>query len=351
MSLQNATSNAPLLRGFTANKYAAGQQFESPRRNVFREFNISVKAESSSATAFMAAGQEKRPQNKNGEFYVDTGCIDCGACSWIAQSTFRRIDEHYAVYNQPSCEEQRLEALQAMISCPTTSIHTKSPPGDILQAQMSFPLPIDEKRLPGVYHCGYHSNKSNGTTPYLIIHPKGNILVDSPRYAESLAHYIECLGGARYMFLTHSNSVGDHARWGKRLRCDRIMHVYEVDIYTADIELMLEGQGPWSIFSDFDIIFTPGHTKGSVSLFYKPLKALFTGDLLAVSTDNKLDILKECNNHSVKQQLDCIRHLLDLDFLWILPGHGRRIEFKTLEEKNGTLEKLLASGSGNHQIL
>ncbi|GLJ32179.1 hypothetical protein SUGI_0647840 [Cryptomeria japonica] len=348
MSLQSAVTQKAWLAGF---KHSKGFRFGSPCRNAFRELNVSLKAESGVAAESITTQRKKRPQNKDGEFYVDTRCIECGACCWMAQSTFKRIDEQCAVYDQPSCAEERLEALQAMISCPTASIHSKSPAADILQAQMSLPLPINKKTLPGVYHCGYHSIKSNGATPYLIVHPKGNILVGSPRYSECLAYYIEHLGGARYMFLTRGDGAADHARWAKRLRCDRIMHIYEVGMSTADIELMLEGQGPWSIFSDFDIIFTPGHSKGSVSLFYKPLKALFTGDLLIVSTDSKLDVLEECNSLAAKQQLDCIRHLLDLDFQWILPGHGRRIEFKDSKQKNYALEKLLARENVIHQLV
>ena len=37
--------------------------------------------------------------------------------------------------------------------------------------------------------------------------------------------------------------------------------MWQVGMCTADVELMLDGQGPWSIFSDFDVIFTPGHSK------------------------------------------------------------------------------------------
>lgn len=37
---------------------------------------------------------------------------------------------------------------QALLSCPTSSIHTEKPPKDILQVQNMFPLPIDDKLLP-----------------------------------------------------------------------------------------------------------------------------------------------------------------------------------------------------------
>ena len=70
------------------------------------------------------------------------------------------------------------------------------------EEQHSFPLPIDAS-IPGVYHCGYHSRKSFGAASYFIQRPGGNILVDSPRFCETLASKLESLGGVRYIILTH----------------------------------------------------------------------------------------------------------------------------------------------------
>jgi glyoxylase-like metal-dependent hydrolase (beta-lactamase superfamily II) len=48
-------------------------------------------------------------------------------------------------------------------------------------------------------------------------------------------------------------------------------------------EWQLEGEGPWELGDDVQLIFTPGHTAGCVSLLYRPDRALFTGDHLAYS--------------------------------------------------------------------
>ncbi|PIA35599.1 hypothetical protein AQUCO_03500154v1 [Aquilegia coerulea] len=194
----------------------------------------------------------------------------------------------------------------------------------------------------GVFHCGYHSEASYGATSYLIMHPQGNILVDSPRYTKQLAHNIEMLGGARYMFLTHRDDVADHEKWSKRLSCDRIIHSKEVDENTADAEMKLEGLGPWSLSNDFEFIHTPGHSEASVCLFYKPLKILFTGDHLC-EHENELSIMEMYNYFSVPVQLNSVRKLLYLDFEWILPGHGRRVQYKDNQEKNSALEAFLAT--------
>lgn len=294
--------------------------------------------------------KHKRPQNVEGDLYVNHTCIDCDVCRWMAPETFSRVDGQSAVYKQPDSAEERTAALQALLSCPVGSIRTEKPPSDILQVHSTMPLSIDEKCLPGVYHCGYHSKKSYGAASYLIKHPKGNILVDSPSFKEKLASKIDELGGARYMFLSHRDDVADHDKWAKRLSCDRILHINEVQSHTADVEIKLEGQGPWSLNPDVDLIFTPGHTEGSVSLSYKPLKALFTGDHLAASHNGELTYFEKYNWYSVEKQVQNIHPFLQMDFLWILPGHGRRIKFENINEKNAAIEKLL-SGVGLLQLV
>ncbi|KAL5669159.1 hypothetical protein ACJX0J_021380, partial [Zea mays] len=213
-------------------------------------------------------------------------CIDCQTCRWMAPEVFKRVDGKAAVAAQPSSEEERTKALQALLSCPTSSIHTEKPPKDILKVQNMFPLPIDDKLLPGVYLCGYNSEDSYGATSYLVIHPQGNILIDSPRYTPKLANNIEKLGGARYMFLTHIDDVADHRKWAEQLKCERIIH-------SGD---------------------------GSVCLYFKPLKVLFTGDHVAKSEESDdLNLFLMYSKQSVSLQLESIRKLLELEFEWLLP--------------------------------
>uniref|UniRef100_A0A0D9VN02 Metallo-beta-lactamase domain-containing protein n=1 Tax=Leersia perrieri TaxID=77586 RepID=A0A0D9VN02_9ORYZ len=291
-----------------------------------------------------ALDRRRRPQNVPGDFFVDHRCIDCQTCRWMAPEVFKRVDGKAAVAAQPISEEDRTKALQALLSCPTSSIHTEKPAKDILQVQDMFPIPIDTDLLPGVYLCGYHSQDSYGATSYLITHPDGNILVDSPRYTTKLADNIKKLGGARYMFLTHKDDVADHRKWAELLKCERIIHSGDVENVTVDVEWKLTGNGPWNIGADFELIHTPGHTEGSVCLFYKPLKALFTGDHVAKSEESDgLNLFRMYSKQSVGLQLDSLRKLLKLDFQWFLPGHGYRIHYKDVHAKDSAIESAIAS--------
>lgn len=294
--------------------------------------------------AVRAAASERSPRTENvdGDFFVDHTCIDCDTCRWMAPAVFNRQNGMSAVHQQPGDKRQRLEALQALLACPTASIRTREPPKDIGEANASFPLPIDEATLPGVFHCGYHSKKSYGATSYVIRAPGGNILVDSPRFAEPLARHLEEMGGVKYMFLTHRDDVADHDRWHARFGCERIIHDTEVGSSTRGVETKLQGSGPWALGPDADLIFTPGHTEGCVSLLYKPGQALFTGDHLCFSERmDSLSMMRGVNWYSVEKQLESTEKLRDVDFVWLLPGHGRRMKFDSIAQKNGMLDALL----------
>ncbi|KAH6809808.1 metallo-beta-lactamase family protein [Perilla frutescens var. frutescens] len=295
-----------------------------------------------SSTTYSKTRRVRRPQNVDGDLFVDSTCIDCDTCRWMAPEIFNRQDGMSAVFKQPSCHEERMRALQALLSCPTNSIRTEQPPRDILAVHKMFPSPIDEHKIQGVYHCGYHSEKSYGATSYLILRPEGNILIDSPRYTERLASNIKKMGGARLMFLTHKDDVADHDKWSKELGCARILHSEDVCDSTADVEMKLEGNGPWTLGSDVTLIHTPGHTKGFVCLLDKTRKVLFTGDHLLMD-EFGWSILDRYNWFSVSEQLKSVQKLLELDFEWILPGHGRRGSFSNAEERNMVLQAFLAA--------
>ena len=48
------------------------------------------------------------------------GCVaDCDTCRWMAPSVYSRIGDMTAVHAQPSTPEERLEAYQALLACPT----------------------------------------------------------------------------------------------------------------------------------------------------------------------------------------------------------------------------------------
>uniref|UniRef100_A0A3N7FDD2 Uncharacterized protein n=2 Tax=Populus trichocarpa TaxID=3694 RepID=A0A3N7FDD2_POPTR len=105
---------------------------------------------------------------------------------------FKRIGEMSAVvFKQPTSGEERLKALQALLSCPTSSIHTGKPAPDLFKHIRHFLHQLISRKyrlralsskalecFQGVHHCGYHSEKSYGVASFLIVRPEGNIIID-----------------------------------------------------------------------------------------------------------------------------------------------------------------------------
>jgi ferredoxin len=226
----------------------------------------------------MAHLTQRCPQNVNGDFYVDTTCIDCDTCRWMAPDTYSRVDEQSVVYHQPTDAKERLQAMQALLACPTASIGTVEKPIDIKTAQQSFPILVSEN----VYHCGYHAENSYGAASYLIQRSEGNVLVDSPRFAPPLVKQLEAMGGVRYLYLTHQDDVADHQKFHDHFGCERILHRDDISEDTQTVEIQLSGSEPVELAADLLIIPVPGHTKGHTVLLYDH-KFLFTGDHLAWS--------------------------------------------------------------------
>lgn len=285
----------------------------------------------------MAQLQQRRSQNVAGNIYVDSSCIDCDTCRWMTPEVFRREDGQSAVYYQPQTEAQKTRSLQALLACPTASIGTVEKPKNIKEVQNSFPLLIAEN----VYHCGYHAESSFGAASYLIRHPEGNILVDSPRFAAPLVKQIEQMGGIRWLYLTHRDDVADHEKFQQHFGCDRILHEDEVNAKTQDVEIKLSGTNPVDLTPDLLIIPVPGHTKGHTVLLYKN-KFLFTGDHLAWS-DEKQQLIgfRRACWYSWSELIQSMQKLQNYSFEWVLPGHGRRYhaDSDTMQQE---LEKCIA---------
>jgi glyoxylase-like metal-dependent hydrolase (beta-lactamase superfamily II)/ferredoxin len=286
----------------------------------------------------MARIAERLPQNAEGDFFVDSSCIDCDACRQIAPAVFREFRDQSIVYQQPHTRQDQLQALMALVACPTASIGTVSH-RNARSGVESFPsLVVDN-----IYFCGFTSESSFGAWSYLIVRPAaagGNVLVDSPRFATPLVQRIEQMGGVRMMFLSHRDDIADHARFAEHFGCPRLMHQGD-GAARLGIERIISGDEPVRLDDDLTLIPTPGHTRGHQVLLYQS-KALFTGDHLAWSPERQT--LTAHRNYcwdSWSAQTRSMERLLDYRFEWVLPGHGR-IGHGSAEEMHRHLQNCVA---------
>ena len=284
----------------------------------------------------MARLAARLDENAPGAFFVDDSCIDCDACRTIAPATFarsRRLGQSY-VAAQPTGADGEARALMAVVACPTASIGT-SPKRPLGLAPAAFPERIDDD----VYDCGWRAESSYGAASYLIVRPRGNVMIDSPRASKPLYERIAALGGVRTLVLSHRDDVADQAAFARRFGCERVMHT--ADAGALPIERLVAGDDPVALDDELLVIPVPGHTRGSVALLYRD-KFLFTGDHLWWDEDDeRLDMGRGVCWYSWRDQLRSLERLRDYRFEWVLPGHGRRFRAPSAAAMRAALDETI----------
>jgi glyoxylase-like metal-dependent hydrolase (beta-lactamase superfamily II) len=268
----------------------------------------------------MASAALRLSENVPGDFFVDSTCIDCDACRQIAPGIFTEEGDASIVYRQPENDADAQRAMMALVACPTGSIGTVEH-HDARVGIDAFPELIADN----VYYCGFNAESSFGAWSYLIVRPDdegGNVLIDSPRFATQLVKKIDAMGGVRTMLLTHKDDVADHQRFASKFKCTRVMHGDD-GAARHGIERVIDGQDAVLIDDDLIAIPVPGHTRGHMVFLYRN-KFLFTGDHLAWSPNrNSLIAFRSACWYSWTEQTRSMKRLLDYQFEWVLPGHGR----------------------------
>jgi glyoxylase-like metal-dependent hydrolase (beta-lactamase superfamily II)/ferredoxin len=267
----------------------------------------------------MARADLRNTANADGDWFVDRRCIDCGTCRDIAPQLFVADGDLSVVARQPAADELTGAWLAAQ-ACPTSSIGTlshRSRPGRL------YPREIEAGS--GVYDLGYCSEDSFGASAWLVAHPDGNILVDSPRFTRALVTPMEAMGGIAHVVLTHRDDVADADRYAEHFGARVWIHEDDRSAapYATDL---IRGSGEAEIADGFLAIPVPGHTKGSV-VFLADGRYLFSGDSLAWSHHREdLVAFSGACWYSWSAQTESLRRLCESHrFGWVLPGHGARV--------------------------
>lgn len=285
----------------------------------------------------MARGSERIAENVDGDFFVDSSCIDCDLCRQLAPLTFARTDRRAQsfVVRQPRGDRETHRALMALVTCPTSSIGTEAK-HDTRPAARAFPELLDGN----VHFCGWAAESSYGAASWLIVRPEGNVLVDSPRAASTLMARLDELGGVRTLFLTHRDDVADHEAYAARFGCERVMHRADA---VRGVETLIDGNAPVRLDDDLVIVPVPGHTRGSAVLIYRDTYA-FTGDhVWATDEQDGLEAGRDVCWYSWREQKQSMARLAEHRFSWVLPGHGRRFQAASTEAMRAELLRLAAS--------
>lgn len=109
---------------------------------------------------------------------------------------------------------------------------------------------------------------------------------------------------------------------------DYFQHKYQVPVY--NYSNLKEGINKINNF-EFEIIYNPGHTRDSISIYFPLEKKMFVGDFIFYHTIGRIDL----DGGNFDDMLASINKLKKYDDIVIYPGHG---EITTLdEEKNNNI--------------
>lgn len=111
----------------------------------------------------------------------------------------------------------------------------------------------------------------------------------------------------------------------------RMLHIPPVPLFRPlvyarpdEVDLVLKGGEVLGPLGGLEVIHTPGHTPGSISLFSASRKLLMVGDTLNNRFIN-LRLPPKSVSSNLPQAIDSIKRLSRLDFDTLCVGHGRPI--------------------------
>jgi hydroxyacylglutathione hydrolase len=194
--------------------------------------------------------------------------------------------------------------------------------------------------LPRIFELGEYSARSNNLflivgeglcSNIYVIGTHEAVVVDTGvgNYANPIWPQLEELGvtpnNVKGIVLTHAHH--DHAMGAFIIleRADPKVFVHKLDTtyiasrFGENLVMVEEGDLIETEIGSFKIIWTPGHTEGSMCLYNEEKKMLFSGD--TVFPDGSFG---RCDGESgsILAIIESLRKLSELDVDVMLPGHG-----------------------------
>ena len=165
------------------------------------------------------------------------------------------------------------------------------------------------------------------THAYFLKCEEDNVLIYNTGHQEEINH-IEKLGGIKYQFLSHRDETGAtlksiKERFSSKLCC----HIKEEASIAKSCPVDVTFTENITRFFGIEIIHTPGHTDGSISLYYCSPHGhtyLFTGDTLLQTNGSWGTVLFEGTGNAqlLENSLNIYKRLEPDVVIWSASGGG-----------------------------
>ncbi len=154
---------------------------------------------------------------------------------------------------------------------------------------------------------------------------------------EGIVDFIESLGSSpddvKSIILTHGHP--DHVG-----SLPELIDITEAQIFIHEMDIsllerftglkkesirnlsILKGNENIDLLGETQVIHSPGHTDGSILLYNRSRKILFTGDVLITNSNGGLSLPKQEYTKDMEMEKESVKRLARLDFDVLLPGHG-----------------------------
>jgi len=164
--------------------------------------------------------------------------------------------------------------------------------------------PTPRQVLPSIF--AFPPNRDTlGGTAYLIVRNEGNILIDCPATDETNEDFWRSHGGVRWLFLTHRGAISPTVAKIQQLGAQIL--IQEQEAYLLPGMSVTTFTEEFTIDSQVQVIWTPGHSPGSSCLYYSDLGGvLFSGRHLVPNPEGIPVALKSAKTFHFPRQLQSV---------------------------------------------
>ena len=159
---------------------------------------------------------------------------------------------------------------------------------------------------------------------YVLINNKECLVVDP---GDDYLKIKEVVGDNKVLAVLITHSHFDHIGALRNFLTKRSIKIFKKSSLT---------ESKYTIGSfNFECLYTPGHSKDSVSFYFKDQKAMFVGDFIFKESVGRYD-LPGGDINDLKESLEKIKNYDD--DITLYPGHGEKTTLKYEKENNEFLQ-------------